>query len=661
MKKIYILLAIISIAPPLLFAEIVSNTTPQRVLERGMRGADIVEVQKLLRSDPSLYPEGKVTGYFGALTEKAVIAFQKKNILGSTGKVDATTIERMKRTLVSVVRVSNDKVLPSAAVVVNQTTASSTFSGDFKPETIKGKTIFQPTTPLIAPLTISSGTTTEHYIIRYKKNPEKKDEDALRIGYRAHIRKKFSTVPVIAADLDKSEIAKLSKDPSIASVEIDRKIDIQDLEYDAAWGVSRIGASTTFASGVTGYGIKVAVLDTGIDYTHPELSSVYAGGYNFVSGTTDPLDDNGHGTHVAGTIAAAHNGIGVVGVSPSVQLYALKVLDANGSGFSSSLIGAIDWAIANGVQITNNSYGSSVDLGTSVSDAFAKAEAIGIISLAAAGNSGTCAGDTDTVEYPARYASVVAVGAADSNDARPCFSSTGSKVEVSAPGVSISSTKNGGGYTTMSGTSMATPHVTGVAALIAEAEKKAGKLVTGASVRQILGSTASDKGMMGRDTLYGYGIVNATNAVYSLLPATPTASTTSPVATTTSPQTPVSSPTPTASTTVPTMPVSPISSPVATTTIPGLIRPTLPSTPGTAIPGIPQFPVGTIPVPVTVPKIPSIVPTLPLPSTPERQEHGTERQDEDESKNKSKKEGRGGVMKKEEKSKEKSDKANHRL
>ena len=118
-----------------------------------------------------------------------------------------------------------------------------------------------------------------------------------------------------------------------------------DAELSASWGVMKIGADTVQATGNQGEGIKVAVIDTGINYLHEDLQANYKGGYDFVNKDADPFDDNGHGTHCAGIIAAADNNIAVVGVAPKASLYALKVLNSAGSGYTSDIIAAIQWAL----------------------------------------------------------------------------------------------------------------------------------------------------------------------------------------------------------------------------------------------------------------------------------------------------------------------------
>ncbi|OGH59803.1 MAG: hypothetical protein A2725_02180 [Candidatus Magasanikbacteria bacterium RIFCSPHIGHO2_01_FULL_33_34] len=273
------------------------------------------------------------------------------------------------------------------------------------------------------------------------------------------------------------------------------------------WGVDRIDAEL---SPNTGAGIKVAVIDSGIDMDHPDLIANLKGGVNFVSKgrlAADPNkwdDDNGHGTHVAGTIAATNNEIGVVGVAPNTELYAVKSLDSRGNGYLSDIIAGLEWAVANDMDVVNMSLGTTSDI-QAFHDAIDAAYSAGVVLVAAAGNSGDGDPNTNNVEYPAKYSSVIAVGATDVADNSPYWSSEGVEVEVSAPGVNILSTYKGGSYTTLSGTSMASPHVTGVIALLLESNP----LLTPVQVRTTLQTTANDLGDIGHDNVYGYGLVDA--------------------------------------------------------------------------------------------------------------------------------------------------------
>ena len=226
------------------------------------------------------------------------------------------------------------------------------------------------------------------------------------------------------------------------------------------------------------------------------------------------MDDAGHGTHVSGTIVASDDGLGVVGVAPDADLYALKILNSSGSGNWSDVIAALEWAVNNGIQITNNSYTSSKNPGGTVQAAFDTSAAAGILHVGAAGNTGNPKGKGNNIGYPARFDSVVAVTATNQSDVRASFSSTGDQAELAAPGVAVNSTKLGGGYVEFNGTSMASPHVAGTAALVIAGGigDANGDGWVNDDVRQRLALTADDLGDPGRDSLYGFGLVDAGEA-----------------------------------------------------------------------------------------------------------------------------------------------------
>jgi subtilisin family serine protease len=274
------------------------------------------------------------------------------------------------------------------------------------------------------------------------------------------------------------------------------------------WNIDRVDAEISWAIS-TGDPVKVGVIDTGIDLKHPDLQANIKGGYNAINPLKSPNDDNGHGTHVAGIIAALNNTIGVIGVGPNIDLYAIKVLNANGSGYLSDVIEGLDWAVANGMQVVNMSLGTSQDV-QSFHDAIVSAYNAGVTIVAAAGNSG------GTVSYPAAYPEVIAVSATDQNNQIASFSSRGPEVDLAAPGVNIYSTYKGQSYATLSGTSMAAPHVTGAAALIIDTKKcdlNLDGICTPSEVQQRLEQTAIDLGTPGKDNLYGSGLVNVYNAL----------------------------------------------------------------------------------------------------------------------------------------------------
>jgi subtilisin len=259
----------------------------------------------------------------------------------------------------------------------------------------------------------------------------------------------------------------------------------------------------------------VAVLDTGIDYTHEDLDENYRGGYDFVFGDDDPFDDgfNSHGTHVAGIIGAEQNAVGVVGVAPEVELFAVKVLDGAGFGTEEWIIAGIEWAVNNQIDIVNLSIAGPDRQG--LQDACDRAYEAGLLLVGAAGNSPT---GGDPVEYPAAYDSVIAATATDSLDMAARFSPMGEELELAAPGVDILSTATGASYQLLSGTSQATAHVTGAAALyvLSNAEDlNADGLVNNEDVRLMLQLTATDLGNPGKDGIYGHGLVNAAGAAFA--------------------------------------------------------------------------------------------------------------------------------------------------
>ena len=184
------------------------------------------------------------------------------------------------------------------------------------------------------------------------------------------------------------------------------------------WGVDRIDAEKVWLSGNTADPIKVGVIDTGISNKHPDLLGNVKGGVDTINSFKSWNDDNGHGSHVAGIIAAIDNDIGVIGVGPQIDLYAIKVLGANGSGYLSDVIEGIEWAIKNHMQVINMSLGTTSD-SQLLHDAVIAAKNTGIVIVAAAGNSGS------SVNFPAAYPEVIAVSATDQNNQLASWSSRG--------------------------------------------------------------------------------------------------------------------------------------------------------------------------------------------------------------------------------------------
>ena len=326
--------------------------------------------------------------------------------------------------------------------------------------------------------------------------------------------------PIVTAHLTDAEIDALKNNPNVAAVEDDGPCYVmgqgagpqpgglvvegqpsQQAETIPV-GVSQIKAPTAWNCS-RGKGVKVAVLDTGIDNTHPDLTANYKGGVSFVPGES-PMDGNGSGTHMAGTIAAELNGAGVVGIAPTAYLYAVKVIANNGSGQWSWLIAGIAWCINNKMHILSMGSGGGSAPGAlemMCNTAFNK----GLLLVAAAGHAGPGMG---TVGVPGRYKNVIAVSAIDSSNVIAPFSSRGPEVELCAPGVNVLSTVPGGGYKTMSGTSRACAHVSGAAAVAWGAHRFANNV----AIWNLLASTADNLGNPGWDSLYGYGRVDVDQA-----------------------------------------------------------------------------------------------------------------------------------------------------
>lgn len=305
--------------------------------------------------------------------------------------------------------------------------------------------------------------------------------------------------------------------------------------YDDLWGIKKIGSASAWDTN-TGTGVIVAVVDTGIDYNHPDIAPnvwINTGeipnngidddhngfvddvrGWNFSSNTNDPIDHIGHGTHVAGTIAAlGNNGIGVIGVAWHAQVMAVKGLDDAGSGSETTLAPAIIYAANNGADVINASWGGQSNSQT-IEDAIKYAYSLGVVFVAAAGNF-----SEDAVNFfPASSPEAITVSASNALDNLASFSNFGPKIDVAAPGEDILSLQAAGsflgpvvspGYCRLSGTSMAAPHAAGVAALVLSQNPA----YSPEQVRQVLRASATDIGPPGWDPYFGYGRVNAAAAL----------------------------------------------------------------------------------------------------------------------------------------------------
>lgn len=305
-----------------------------------------------------------------------------------------------------------------------------------------------------------TGKSTEEAVNEYRKNP---NVSYVEPNYILHA----SFVP---------------NDPSYKNQYSLKKVDAEE-----AWNVTKGSAD-----------VLIAIVDTGVDYTHPDLEGKVVKGYDFVDKDNDPMDENMHGTHCAGIAAAStNNKIGIAGMAPNVKILAERVLDQNGSGTLANVAKGITDAVDRGAKVISLSLGGSSSSRT-LKNAITYAIKKGATVVAAAGNDGS-----SDPSYPAYYSQVISVAATDSNDKLATFSNYGDWVDVAAPGVDIYSTVPGGGYEKLSGTSMATPLVSGIAGLLASQGKSASQ------IRQAIESSTDGVGSYN----IAHGRVNAFKAV----------------------------------------------------------------------------------------------------------------------------------------------------
>ncbi|MFX0187679.1 MAG: NosD domain-containing protein [Candidatus Hodarchaeota archaeon] len=273
------------------------------------------------------------------------------------------------------------------------------------------------------------------------------------------------------------------------------------------WDLPLIGMESAWDYGLGSHDVLVAVIDTGIDYNHPDLTENYVPlGYDWINDDNDPWDDEGHGTHCAGTIAASiNNGVGIAGMA-NVSIFAEKSLNATGYGTHAQVASGVEHAVAMGADIISLSLGGYYDSSTlrvEIENAIDQ----GVMVIAAAGNDGV-----NIPHYPAAYPDVIAVAATDQNDQRADFpgwwaSNFGDWIDISAPGAFIYSTIPGNGYAAYSGTSMACPHVAGLAALIMSKSPT----ITPSEIEELIIDRAVDLGDSGWDKFYGWGRIDANN------------------------------------------------------------------------------------------------------------------------------------------------------
>lgn len=304
---------------------------------------------------------------------------------------------------------------------------------------------------------------------------------------------------------------RLSHNPHFRFAELDRRVTAtavpNDPYYGSAWHLSKIKAADAWSAS-TGQGVTIAVLDTGLDASHPDLAGRVVAGWNFYDNNANTSDVNGHGTAVAGTAAATlNNGLGVAAVAGQAGLMPVRIADANAYAYWSTVAQGLTWAADHGARIANISYVGLADSQAVLSAANYMRSKGGLVFVAA--------GNNNRDEGYAANEALIPVSATDSADAKASFSSWGSFVALSAPGVDVWTTVRGGGYQTWWGTSIASPVAAGVAALVMSRNPG----LTNTQVESILFSTAVDLGVQGRDAVFGYGRVDAAAAVAAASPS----------------------------------------------------------------------------------------------------------------------------------------------
>lgn len=425
------------------------------------------------------------------------------------------------------------------------------------------KLVFGTAFTLASLISTANATPFNGYIVKVKKGSNFLNQKSLaQIGTVSKVAKtSFGTFARLETNkgLTDKAFASFASNPEIEYIEPNYIISLEkinageevsrpkDPSFKKQWGMKNDGKNgSIFSSGVAGEDInalrawsitdgsndvKIAVIDTGVDYTHPDLKNnimvnvaelngksgvdddgngyvddIY--GYDFAGKDGDPNDGHGHGTHCAGNIGAAHNGTGIAGVMANVKILPIKFLSDEGSGETIDAIASIDYAIKRGVQIMSNSWGGG-GREQSLEDAIKAAEAAGITFVAAAGNDSADNDKRDS--FPANYdvSNVISVGSFTAAGSKSNFSNYGIKsVHVFAPGSNILSTYKRGGYTSLSGTSMATPHVAGVVGLLLSKEPN----LTPAQIKERLISTSVKTSKLQTASVSG-GRVDAYNAL----------------------------------------------------------------------------------------------------------------------------------------------------
>lgn len=349
------------------------------------------------------------------------------------------------------------------------------------------------------------------------------EADVARGGGRALGRLRGLNVRAVAvpAGAEEAIAARLSRNPHVRFAEVDRLVEAGSLTNDprfgSEWHLARINAAQAWDISM-GAGVTIAILDSGVDATHPDLAGQLVPGWNFYDNNSNTADVNGHGTAVAGAAAAAsNNGIGVASVAGAARIMPVRIADANAYAYWSTVAQGLTWAADHGARVANISY-VGVSASATVRSAASYFRGKGGVVV-------VCAGNSSAMDNTPATDTMMVVAATDSNDLRAGFSTYGGFVDIAAPGVSILTTARGGGYQYWNGTSLASPIVAGTAALVLASRPD----FSPAEVDATLLDSADDLGATGKDIYFGAGRVDAEIAVaLAILTPVPVADTTAP-------------------------------------------------------------------------------------------------------------------------------------
>lgn len=364
---------------------------------------------------------------------------------------------------------------------------------------------------------LAEGASNDTILVKFKDNVSEEQSAKVHQKLNTKVKNKIDKINVEVVNIPAGAkvgdmIAKFKNESDVEYAEPNflaaAQLDPNDSLYSSQWNLSKISAPTAWDDSQGGAG-PIAIVDTGVESNHPDLSGEVIQGYNFVSSSKNTEDDNGHGTHVTGIVSAlTNNAKGVASIGFRSNILPVKVLDSSGNGSYSDVASGIIYSTDQGARVINLSLGGPTQSST-LQDAVTYATNKGSFVVAAAGNSGS-----STPLYPAACTGALAISATDSADNLASFSSYGKNVFAGAPGVNITSTYNNSGYRSLSGTSMSAPHFSGLVEIAISFIGSSNKSVTNAQLLDYL-KTATDKvgpypyDQNGWNQYFGYGRINA--------------------------------------------------------------------------------------------------------------------------------------------------------